>query len=65
MTSQAIGNLGNGSPLNSKRKVRAERKNTIVDDEFGDLTGRELARKFREDTSRWWKIVVNPTGRWD
>jgi hypothetical protein len=62
---QAVGNFRNGSPRKSKRKIRAEQRNTIIDEEIGNLTGRELARKFREDTSRWWKIVVNPTGRWD
>jgi len=48
MAGQAIGDLRNGSPRKSKRNE----------------TGQELARKFREDANRWWKIVVNPTGRW-
>lgn len=65
MANQAISNFRNGSPRKSKRKIRAERMRTGHDEKFGDSTGRELARKFREDSSRWWKIVVNPTGRWD
>lgn len=65
MVNQAIGNFRHGSPRKSKRKIRPVYQRTFDDEEVGDLTGRELARKFREDSSRWWKIVVNPTGRWD
>lgn len=47
-----------------KRKARDVYLSPVAGYVVRDETGRELARKFREDASRWWKIVVNPTGRW-
>ena len=60
----SIVNINKKSTRKRKRKIRDEHLRALAGKATGDETGRELARKFREDASRWWKIVVNPTGHW-
>lgn len=52
---------------NTKKKNTRKRKRWVRDESelvFNDA-GKELARKFREDSSRWWKLVVNTTGHYN
>ena len=60
----SIGNVSKKSTRKRKCKIRDERLSTLAGRVTGDESGKALARKFRQDASRWWKIVVNPNGHW-